>query len=230
MNKAKFGGYITSSKVFNDSDPNAKYDVSIIYTTCVANVRILCVDCIISIAVLVLYIMLTHSLTHSLSLSSPHKKTPWKDVSELCGYVLDSYCIYVQHVYILFHYLLFHFSHAFLFHIIASFLIVAYQVYVLLRDSHNRKRTKPPSSKMATIQACIVFLSSFALGLIRFFLQTGTMSYSISVALFFMLSGGVSIIFLLYICTRICIGGFIPKGSRVRELALYFLRIILVSF
>ena len=75
MNKAKFGGYITSSKVFNDSDLDAKYDVSIIYTTCVANVRILCVDCIISIAVLVLYIMLTHSLTHSLSLSLlPTKK------------------------------------------------------------------------------------------------------------------------------------------------------------
>lgn len=134
----------------------------------------------------------------------------------------------MYNTYILLHYFIFHFSHAFVFHIIAPSLIVAYQVYVLLRDSHNRKRTEPPSSKMATIQACVVFLSSFALGLIRFFLQTGTMSYSISVALFFMLSSGVPIIFLLYICTRICIGGFIPKGSKVRELALYFLRIILV--
>ncbi|OEU05879.1 hypothetical protein FRACYDRAFT_257659 [Fragilariopsis cylindrus CCMP1102] len=106
--------------------------------------------------------------------------------------------------------------------------VVAYEVFDLLKKSHQGERVKPPTIKKATIQGMTVYLYALIIFLAHFFLD-GKIDMTIAAPIYFMISAGFPIVYLCCICTIIWYRGLVPSlGGRLRELSLYFFRIIVV--
>ena len=106
--------------------------------------------------------------------------------------------------------------------------VVAYEVFDLLKKSHQGERVKPPTIKKATIQGMTVYLYALIIFLAHFFLD-GKIDMTIAAPIYFMISAGFPIVYLCCICTIIWYRGLVPSlGGRLREISLYFFRIIVV--
>ena len=108
--------------------------------------------------------------------------------------------------------------------------VIAHAVFDLLKKSHQGVRVKPPTIKKATFQGVIVYLYALIIFFAHFFLD-GKMNMNIAAprTIYFMLSAGFPIMYLCYVCIIIWYRGLVPSlGGRLREISLYFFRIIFV--
>ena len=106
--------------------------------------------------------------------------------------------------------------------------VVAYEVFELLKKSYQGVRVKPPTMKKVTIQAAVVYLYALIMFTVHYCLD-GKMNMTIVAPIYFMLSAGFPIIYLCYVCIIIWYRGLVPSlGGRLREISLYFFRIIVV--
>ena len=106
--------------------------------------------------------------------------------------------------------------------------VVAYEVFDLLKKSHQGERVKPPTIRKAIIQGMTVYLYALIIFLAHFFLH-GNMKMTFAAPIYFTLSAGFPILYLCYVCIIIWYRGLVPSLSgRLREITLYFFRIIVV--
>ena len=108
--------------------------------------------------------------------------------------------------------------------------IISYEVFTLLKNSHRRLRTPPPTFKRVGIQAAIVYGWAICIFFIRYFTEdVKKIPEWMEVTLYFMISAGIPILYLCYVCIAIWRRKLLPsmKGP-LRVLALYFFRIIVV--
>jgi hypothetical protein len=106
--------------------------------------------------------------------------------------------------------------------------VVAYEVFELLKKSHQGVRVKPPTMKKATIQAAVVYIHGLIMFIAHYCLD-GCIDMTIAAPIYFMLSAGVPIMYLFYVCIVIWYHGLVPSlGGKLREISLYFFRIIVV--
>jgi len=128
--------------------------------------------------------------------------------------------------------------------------IVAYEVYALLSKSHRRVRVVPPTIKKAVLQGAVVYLYAMITFLVHYYVD-GFVDNHVLAPTYFMLSIGLPIVYLLYVCISIWYRGLLPRPAimttpaatatatattttrndeGLRELALYFFRVIIVYF
>jgi hypothetical protein len=109
--------------------------------------------------------------------------------------------------------------------------VVAHAVFDLLKKSHQGVRVKPPAMKKATIQAAVVYCYALIIFFAHYYLD-GNEDINMTTAapvIYFMLSAGFPIIYLCYVCIVIWYRGLVPSlGGRLREVSLYFFRIIVI--
>jgi hypothetical protein len=112
--------------------------------------------------------------------------------------------------------------------------VVPHSIFTLLKNSYDGIRVKPPSIRKATIQATVIYTYGAILFPIHYYLA-GEVDHNIMSPIYFFLSAGLPIIYLFYICFIIWYRGLLPsslvlggESTIIRELAFYFLRIILV--
>jgi hypothetical protein len=106
--------------------------------------------------------------------------------------------------------------------------VVAHAVFVLLKKSHQGIRVKPPTIKKVTIQAAVVYMYGAIMFVIHF-LADGKINNTVAAPIYFIFSAGIPIMYLLYVCFVILYQGLIKSlGGSLRELSLYFFRIIVV--
>jgi hypothetical protein len=108
--------------------------------------------------------------------------------------------------------------------------VIAHAVFDLLKNSHQGVRVKPPTIEKVTIQGMIVYLYALIIFFAHFYLDgNGKINMDIAAPIYFMLSAGFPIIYLCYVCIIIWYRGLVPSlGGRLREISLYFFRIIVV--
>ena len=110
--------------------------------------------------------------------------------------------------------------------------VVASEMYFLLRDSHGRKRRDPPSERRVAIQAMAVFIWSVVVFSMRFCIQTQLsekITANFFTCFFFMISAGIPILVLGFICFLIWHREYMPSiGGRMRELSLFYGRIVFI--
>jgi hypothetical protein len=106
--------------------------------------------------------------------------------------------------------------------------LIANAVFELLKDTHKGIRVKPPTIKKATVRGIIVYIYALIIFFAHYFLD-GNINMTIAAPIYFMLSAGFPIIYLCYVCIIIWYRGLVPSlGGRLREISLYFFRIIVV--
>jgi len=113
--------------------------------------------------------------------------------------------------------------------------IVAHHCFVLLRNSKNRLRSKPPKMKLVFKQVAIVYFGSVGYAALESALKCEFLlsdSWNAQTIGFMTADSVLSFLVLvppfgyfLYVCYRILRGQYFPKHGRTRVLALYFLRI-----
>lgn len=108
--------------------------------------------------------------------------------------------------------------------------VVSYEVFILLKNSHQRKRHTPPSLRRAQIQAAVVFGMAMIVFIFHYFLvghNQVNMKVMFPISLLF--SYVIPAMYLGYICIVIWRRKFLLSlEGKARDLALYFGRIILV--
>jgi len=107
---------------------------------------------------------------------------------------------------------------------------VAHELFTLLKNSHRRLRTQPPTLRKASLQALAAYVWALCIALIRYFVEASTKFPKwVEVTLYFVISAGIPIAYLFYVCIVIWLRKLLPsiKGS-LRVLALFFFRIIAV--
>ena len=108
-------------------------------------------------------------------------------------------------------------------------LIVAYELFGFLRDSHNRKRRNPPTFARVSMQALAVYALSGVVFILRYLDNSNNFNEEETITFFFMVSAGIPTLLLSMICFIIWYRNYMPSiGGRMRELALFFARIVLV--
>ena len=125
--------------------------------------------------------------------------------------------------------------------------IVAYEVYTLLSKSHRRVRVVPPTIKKAVLQGAVVYLYALITFLVHYYVD-GFVDTRVLAPTYLTLSIGLPILYLLYVCISIWYRGLLPRpaimtttaaaaattttrnNEGLRELALYFFRVIIVFF
>ena len=108
-------------------------------------------------------------------------------------------------------------------------LIVAYELFGFLKDSHNRKRRTPPTFARVSMQALAVYALSGVVFILRYLDNSNNFNEEGTITFFFMVSAGIPILLLSMICFIIWYRNYMPSlGGRMRELALFFARIVLV--
>jgi hypothetical protein len=106
--------------------------------------------------------------------------------------------------------------------------VIANAVFELLKDTHKGIRVKPPTIKKATVRGIIVYIYALIIFFAHYYLD-GNINMTIAAPIYFMLSAGFPIIYLCYVCIIIWYRGLVPSlGGRLREISLYFFRIIVV--
>jgi len=106
--------------------------------------------------------------------------------------------------------------------------IIAYEILLLLKDCHNRKRRSPPAFTRVTLQALLVYSWSITVFVIRFFISR-EFNNKASIPIFFMISAGIPIMVLMTICFIIWYRVYMPSiGGRMKELTNFFARIVLL--
>ena len=108
-------------------------------------------------------------------------------------------------------------------------LIVAYELFGFLKDSHNRKRRTPPTFARVSTQALAVYVLSGVVFILRYLDNSNNFNEEETIAFFFMVSAGIPTLLLSMICFIIWYCNYMPSlGGRMRELAFFFARIVLV--
>jgi hypothetical protein len=114
--------------------------------------------------------------------------------------------------------------------------ILAYRLYILLRNSRRRKRTFQPSLKSIGIETTVVYICSLLFATWMFFLLRAQIdrladgrSSLIAMTLSFLVMALGPTMYLTYICIHVWKGKLLPLNGRTRALALYFMRIV-ISF
>mmetsp|Transcript_3326 Transcript_3326/g.7175 ORF Transcript_3326/g.7175 Transcript_3326/m.7175 type:complete len:438 (+) Transcript_3326:149-1462(+) len=116
--------------------------------------------------------------------------------------------------------------------------LVSHEILILLRNSKNRKRSKPPALKTAALQGMVGCAVGFVLAAIDLAVNIGndqlvsTSGRGGLFSLFFFLILFGPIFYSLWVFFRVCKEGLMKIGSnvgnRLRVLVIYFLRIFLV--
>lgn len=108
--------------------------------------------------------------------------------------------------------------------------IISYELFTLLKNSNRRLRTPPPTFKKVGLQALAVYAWAICIFLIRYFTEdVKRLPTWVEVTLYFMISAGIPILYLCYVCFVIWRRKLLPSmNGPLRVLALYFFRIIAV--
>jgi len=114
---------------------------------------------------------------------------------------------------------------------------VAYQLYTLLRNSHRRKRTRPPSLKCIGIQTAVIYFFALLYATwMMFLLGRGIQDLAnerngmVAVALSFVVMAVAPCLYFIYISVRVWRDKLLPLNGQTRALSLYFLRIVVFFF
>jgi len=121
--------------------------------------------------------------------------------------------------------------------------VVLYEIRILLQRTKDVLRHRPPSLTKVTIQAAVVYTFSIIVFTIHYFItRKKTDLYSngnytmykrlenVNLALAVLIPYIFPIFFSAYICIIIWFHKLLPVGGRMRELALYFFRVIAVIY
>jgi hypothetical protein len=128
--------------------------------------------------------------------------------------------------------------------------VVSYEVLVLLRNSHQARRSDPPSLLKVTMQAAALYVFAILVTVIIYFISIASLkdyykgdfdrsNYILESAgnLFLLVSLILPLVFVCSVCIISWCRGYMPsmngmsvRGRAMRELAWYFFRIIAVFF
>ena len=121
--------------------------------------------------------------------------------------------------------------------------VVGYQVYRLLKNSHQARRVNAPTIRRVLIELTCVYI--FAGGLAGLFVYAGNQQDSLvldsdnstvingaSGAVLYMTIFGpiLPLLYISYVCIQIYRNNLLPITGRTRTIAIYFARIVLVFF
>ena len=105
--------------------------------------------------------------------------------------------------------------------------IIAYAVFTLLRNSHQRIRSGPPSLRRVLLQATGVYVYAIIITTVAAMLLISVTSMRVVLPVVFFITAGVPFLLLVYFYSMVWKRGYL-KGSdhrRLKVLAIYFLRI-----
>jgi len=121
--------------------------------------------------------------------------------------------------------------------------VVLYEIRILLQRTKDTIRYKPPSLTKVTIQAAVVYIFSIIVFTIHyvikekqtyFYTNDNTAMFKrleiVNLTLTVSISYMFPILFSAYICITIWFHKLLPVGGKMRELALYFFRVIAVIY
>jgi hypothetical protein len=112
--------------------------------------------------------------------------------------------------------------------------VISYEVFVLLNNSHNMIRHRPPSTRRVLCQAIVVYIISILLAVLFTYLYSdgvglnNSIGFKIILPIYLCISFGVPFLILILFCICIWKRRLVRSSDKhLKNLAIYFLRIII---